>query len=242
MLTREDTKTRELIVCPVEETNHRHSRRKVRFFVCPWDLQEKIVEGPALSVVTSASMKPLLLSMSAAAALSLAGCATWDNLGGSEDERRQSEMREKAESERLKTDVQRLQGRVEALEVRAREIDDGRARPDRQKQELEERLSKVEGGLRASESAVNRLRQEIVDDLSKKMADLMNAQAARTAPPVPRNAEGYEHIVKAGETLSQIAAAYKVKVDAIVKANSLKSAHALKVGQKLFIPAPADAR
>jgi hypothetical protein len=185
-------------------------------------------------------MKPMLLSMLAAAAFSLAGCATWEPFAGSDDERRQSEMREKTEAERLRTEVQRLQGRVEALEVRARQLDDTRGRPDRQKQDVDERLSRLEAGLRTSETSMGRLRQEIIDDLSKRMADFMNSQAAKPAPP--RNAEGYEHIVKAGETLSQIATAYKVKVDAILKANNLKSANALKVGQKLFIPESAGAR
>ena len=48
--------------------------------------------------------------------------------------------------------------------------------------------------------------------------------------------QGYEHVVKSGETLSQIATQYGVTVQVIVDANELADPNALRVGQKLFIP------
>ena len=48
---------------------------------------------------------------------------------------------------------------------------------------------------------------------------------------------GYEHVVESGQSLSTIAAAYKVSVSSIKKANNLKS-DGVRVGQKLFIPKP----
>jgi len=45
-----------------------------------------------------------------------------------------------------------------------------------------------------------------------------------------------KHAVRKGETLSKIASRYKVSVKAIMKANSLKSARRLAIGQRLVIP------
>ncbi|MDQ8180980.1 LysM peptidoglycan-binding domain-containing protein [Pelagicoccus sp. SDUM812005] len=47
------------------------------------------------------------------------------------------------------------------------------------------------------------------------------------------------HSVRKGETLTEIAQAYKVTVQAIKDANKLSNANTLSVGQKLNIPAPA---
>jgi LysM repeat protein len=52
------------------------------------------------------------------------------------------------------------------------------------------------------------------------------------------SATGYEHVVKDGDTLTAIAAAYKVKTSAIIEANKLQSPYTLRTGQKLFIPQP----
>ena len=56
---------------------------------------------------------------------------------------------------------------------------------------------------------------------------------------------GYEYKVAAGDTLSIIAKAYrdqgiKVTADQILKANPGLNPNSLKVGQKIFIPAPAQ--
>jgi LysM repeat protein len=56
---------------------------------------------------------------------------------------------------------------------------------------------------------------------------------------------GYERTIAAGDTLSVIAAAYrdqgiKVTSDQILKANPGLDPKNLKVGQKIFIPAPAQ--
>jgi membrane-bound lytic murein transglycosylase D len=52
-------------------------------------------------------------------------------------------------------------------------------------------------------------------------------------PPQPRYAT---HRVRSGDTLSRIAGKYGSSVSAIMKANGLKSAHRLRVGQRLRIP------
>ena len=55
--------------------------------------------------------------------------------------------------------------------------------------------------------------------------------------------KGFEHAVASGDTLSTIAQAYKEKgikvtVDQILKANPGLVPEKMKVGQKIFIPAP----
>jgi putative chitinase len=50
-----------------------------------------------------------------------------------------------------------------------------------------------------------------------------------------------EHVVVKGETLSSIAAHYKVTVSALEKANHITDERKLKVGQKLSIPGAGGA-
>jgi len=61
------------------------------------------------------------------------------------------------------------------------------------------------------------------------------------APATPEN--GYEYVIKSGDTLSAIVAEYnkqgvKVTTDQVLKANPGLKAESLKVNQKVFIPAP----
>lgn len=60
-------------------------------------------------------------------------------------------------------------------------------------------------------------------------------------PPTPQ--KGYEYVVREGDTISDIVAAYqqngvKVTVDAVLKANPNVKARSIRVGQKIFIPDP----
>jgi LysM repeat protein len=64
------------------------------------------------------------------------------------------------------------------------------------------------------------------------------ATATPAASPSPiAAATSFLHTVAAGEYLSYIAERYGVSVDDIVKANGLKSADAVYIGQRLIIPA-----
>jgi LysM repeat protein len=65
--------------------------------------------------------------------------------------------------------------------------------------------------------------------------------AAATSPTTPE--KGFEYVIKSGDTLDAVAQAYKEKnikvtVAQILKANPGLKAERLKVGQKIFIPAP----
>ena len=64
-----------------------------------------------------------------------------------------------------------------------------------------------------------------------------------TSPSGPQN--GYDYTIQRGDTLLAIAKAYraqgiKVTTDQILKANPGLDAKNMKVGQKIFIPAPAQ--
>lgn len=66
-----------------------------------------------------------------------------------------------------------------------------------------------------------------------------------TASPPPKPQKGYYHVVESGETLRMICSAYRqngvnVTVAEIQKANGLTDKSVLKVGQKIFIPKPAN--
>lgn len=68
------------------------------------------------------------------------------------------------------------------------------------------------------------------------------ADSAAAAGPEPQ--KGYEYVVKSGDTISAIVAAYqqsgvKVTVDQVLKANSKLDPKRLGVGQKVFIPDPS---
>ena len=124
----------------------------------------------------------------------------------------------------------------------------------RNQQTLDTRLNRMEtqlasGGRTQSEiTAMQRdiqmlradretLKREIINDLSAKIEKIQQAQRTPAAAPTsnkPRT--GYEHKVEKGQTLSEIARGYGKSMDSIMKANNLKDASSLRVGQVLFIP------
>ncbi len=64
------------------------------------------------------------------------------------------------------------------------------------------------------------------------MAEILSRErAARLS-----SGEGDQHTVQPGETLSAIAAAYKVKTSALAAVNNIANPDSLRAGQKLIIP------
>ena len=188
-------------------------------------------------------MKPtLLLSSGAMAAVLLAaGCA------GYYEEQRTETARQRTEVGNQRTEIDQLRARVEALEKLQQDMDSRlaarRAEDDKQRQEMREQLAAMERTLKAYEASREADKQAIINDLTAKIAkiaDLMRPPPPPARPgaaPAPAGSTGgREHVVVAGETLSAIAATYKVRLRAIVEANGLKDANSLKVGQRLAIP------
>ena len=189
---------------------------------------------PKNAVVNSAAMKKRSAGLWAflfSVAFLTGGCLTLD-----QEERQYDEMRERAEMDRLRVTVDRLSERVRDLaqsqQELVRESSEFRASVERSRGETDRKFTDMEEKLKASLAVQDRSKEEIAASLSKRMAEMMNTRTSASAG----TQRGYEHVVKAGETVSQIATAYKVTVKAILSANNLSNPNNLRVGQKLFIP------
>lgn len=152
----------------------------------------------------------------------------------------------------LQEQNRRLQGRLEGLELEIerlhQQVDQLRNSPggatQADLQALQGRVAALDQQLKALDAARERDRQEIISTLTTKITQLVGSSGGRpkaSTTPVRRPTgpqEGYEHQVEAGQTLSAIAAAYNVSSKSIIEANGLERPDQLRVGQKLFIPAP----
>jgi LysM repeat protein len=157
--------------------------------------------------------------------------------------------RQQADYDSLCTEVGVLKEKLNIIQAEqqalARDLETLRRTP-REDAAARARVEQLEQQIRAVNAARESDRRLIVDDVSKKVAGIVNSSATRASSGGRSSAgrsgggaeSGYEHEVKAGETLSAIAQAYKVSVSTIMKANSIKSSDKLRTGQKLFIPAP----
>jgi LysM repeat protein len=178
----------------------------------------------------------------------MSGCITLPEEARERDAARAAEeaRRQKVLSD-LRADLDQLRERVKTIAVvqedLTRQLDALGKTTVRDQRASQERLAALDRALRQIEADRAKLQQQIVSDLSGKMAEIIKAQ---TVPPPsvepPKAMAGYEHVVKVGETLSQIAAAYKVKAQAIIDANNITNPKTLKAGQKLFIPEEPSAR
>lgn len=104
-------------------------------------------------------------------------------------------------------------------------------------------LAALRADFDALKNEQGKMRGEIVSALSNKIktiAEKQRAAAAAAAAEQQRAAQksGYTHVVEAGQTISAIAQAYKVSAASIMKANKIKDATKIRVGQELFIPDP----
>lgn len=165
-----------------------------------------------------------------------------------QDQRARQEVREREDMLILQEEIRRLAGRVETLEMEIaqvyRDVELQKTESQRaqrtQRDQLDQRLAGVEQQVEAVDRARIRDREEIVQQLSATMAQLIREQLARAPARTPTrpagSGYGYEHTVGPGETLSHIAAAYGVTTRAIIDANNLPNPDRLRVGQKLFIP------
>ncbi len=157
-------------------------------------------------------------------------------------------MRDRTDFLQLQDQLARTEGRLESLEMEYQrllnEINSLRSNNGEagtQQRTAQARMDALEQRLAALDAARERDRQAIVDQLTGRIAEVMRTGApargaARPAAGGAASNTGYEHAVQPGETLSAIAAAYKVSVKTIIDANNLKDPDHLRQGQKLFIP------
>ena len=190
-------------------------------------------------MLTTRSVKALCITLGLAAVGS--GCITTQ---ASYEE----ELRAQQQYQLMQEQYQRLQGTVEGMQLEVErlrtELDRYRAESSRgaasQSDALRAQVDDLERRLRALDQARERDRQAIIDSLSGKISQVMASSKPKSTPVAkkPISNEGYEHVVESGQSLSAIASAYGVSAQAIIQANGLDNPNQLRVGQKLFIPAP----
>jgi len=139
----------------------------------------------------------------------------------------------------LKVEIQRLDQRLGGLEAEREVLYAQMAEMQKALSESDSRrhaeLISLHAQVTAQAKAQEGVRRELADELSGRMAKILQSQTSSAGVRGGQQA-GYAHTVKPGQTLSVIAREYKTTTDAIVKANNLKSANDIKVGQELFIP------
>lgn len=186
---------------------------------------------------------PLVLA--AMALVAGPGCATYfEDLNA-------QQARQQEDSRTLQEQIRRLSGRIEGLEMEAQrfaaETESVRklasSAGESQGRLIQGQVQEIGTRIRQLEAARETDRQAIVDDISRRVADIMKKSSGGPSPSVARtparrssSATGYEHVVKAGESLSAIAAAYGVSSAVIAQENGISDPSKVRVGQKLFIP------
>ena len=171
------------------------------------------------------------------------GCVTIDN--GTD------QMQVREDMLIVQDKMQKLSGRIEGLEIEVdrlrRDVDAARSGPS-PVQPLQARLDELETRIRNVDAVRERDKQEIVDKLSAKIAQIVGSSkssgyssASTRKQGAKKSASsgsqtGYEHEVQSGESLSAIASAYGVTIKTIIDNNDIKDSNRLRVGQKLFIP------
>lgn len=164
-------------------------------------------------------------------ALLSSGCET---LSGRQQRERNARMMHDIAN--LKISVSRLESRLEGIEAGREDIYAQLSQSERKLSKTDNQyraeIAALENKLAAQEAARERMRKEVVADLSTKMEKIIKSHTRTSSSGV----SGVEHTVKPGQTLSEIAKAYGVKTKTIIKVNRLKNPDDLRVGQKLIIP------
>ncbi len=176
-------------------------------------------------------MKPVLKMIAGLVLIAgINGCVTLDDSSEVASQREDINI--------IRENLHRVQGQMETVELENRRMtgEFDKLRSDcsnsRETDAIRQKLDNLERQILAVNTAREQDKQAIVDQLSAKIAEIMS----KTSRPSYSTGSGNEHIVQSGETLSAIAAAYKIKSSAIVQANDLADPNNLRVGQKLVIP------
>lgn len=152
-------------------------------------------------------------------------------------QRRKQAVRYESRLSSLEGSADRLEKRVQGLNQSLQEAYDQIDRLEklhgRKLVKIEKELVKIEEIVETLDARQVRMKKEIVDQLTTKIAGLLRETGSRSSG---QNLRGREHEVRAGQTLSEIAAAYGVSINAIMDANNLKDPDNIRKGRKLFIP------
>ncbi len=151
------------------------------------------------------------------------------------------------EVERLAGQFEVMSSNIENISVRLQKLEN---RPQGDA-DLKNEVAALRAGLQDVKRQQAAMKQEIVAELSAKMAALMKQHATPPPPPpqpkpTPKpqgpqiTGDYYEYTIEQGQTLSEIARVYKTSVKAIQDANGIKNPASVRVGQKIIIPVPSS--
>ncbi|MEI6168335.1 MAG: LysM peptidoglycan-binding domain-containing protein [bacterium] len=145
---------------------------------------------------------------------------------------------QQADMEKLRENVQRIQEKINGLELEQqnlqRDIGSMKGAP-KEDTVVRNRLDTLERQVQSLAAARDSDRKQIVNQVASIVGSSGSGSSGKSSSGRGSSQTGVEHVVESGQTLSAIAAAYKVSASSIKKANSMKS-DTLRVGQKLFIP------
>lgn len=152
----------------------------------------------------------------------------------------------KAEVQYLRDEMRRMNDRLQASEAQYGDIQRNLYSAEANRPAaatpadiavLREQIEALQRQVRELDAARAADKRAIYDDISRKVAEIVKKSApAGTSTKTSARQTGIEHVVQPGDTLSTIAQAYNKKTDELIKANGLKNANTIFVGQKLFIP------
>ncbi len=172
------------------------------------------------------------IAVAATAAGLLTGCETLSD-------RRSREAQDAAQMRHMRQDVRQMMALSEEAREQRHQLDERVARNEEEfgqrYRSLQKQIADLQRDLAQLHADRERMRREIVEEISVRVSRIIEQQQA-SRPQQARAQTGFEHEVGIGQTLSEIASAYGVTVDAIVRANNITDPHRIRVGQKLFIP------
>ncbi len=153
------------------------------------------------------------------------------------------QARLQTELSNVKQNVERLQNRLEIIHEEQEHLlrEHNRLRDTIQREqnaELDRLRNDTDERFNALDRQREKERREIIEQVTQRIASHLEQATAARAPvaQAARTEHGRYHEVRAGETLSEIAAAYNVRANVIIQANELDNPDRLRIGQRLFIP------
>jgi LysM repeat protein len=199
-------------------------------------------------------MKKTLLAVLPLTLLLVSGCETSNSSTSIRKERylQQQLARSQESSKNYERQIEKMSMKIDALQDEyaglvstINAVNKNMSTLSQQNIQLDSKITDLRKQLSAEQQARQTAINNMIDLVSKKTASAINAanKAAQTrntssssSKKGPVGGGDYsEHKVEAGHTLSAIAAAYKVKVSDIRKANKLKN-DMIRIGQILYIP------
>ena len=161
----------------------------------------------------------------------LSGCETLQT----PQQRQQATARQTAAMRVVDERVHRVEGRLESVEMENARLAQEVQRLQAQVRSYDTRMAQLDSSMQALAAKQARESKEVVRRVEGLLKKSVASRPAPSSGGAAHRGPGHMHTVEAGHTLSAIAAAYGTTVEAIKKANHLKSDN-IYVGQKLFIP------